>query len=293
MHVILGATGQTGRRICTRLLDAGEPVRALGRNPGRLAALRGQGAEAVALEMTDVAAMTAAFAGVTSAYVMVAVSPASEDVQAEYSRIGDVFAAALTANRVSHVVAMSACGVHRADSPIPGTRDVEERLSAIEGLNIVHLRAGYFMENVFASIASIRAEGVCSTVIAPDVKLPMIATRDIAEVAADLMAKRDFAGSTTRELLGERDCAMNEFTPLIGRAIGKPDLAYAQVEPEAAVAALVAQGFSPVRAAYRIGIYTSFNAGRLAPEGPRSPANSTPTSVEAFATEVFAPVYSS
>ena len=165
MHVILGATGQTGRRICTRLLDAGEPVRALGRNPGRLAALRGQGAEAVALEMTDVAAMTAAFAGVTSAYVMVAVSPDSEDVQAEYSRIGDVFAAALTANRVSHVVAMSACGVHRADSPIPGTRDVEERLSAIEGLNIVHLRAGYF------------AEGVCSTVIAPDVKLPITSWR--------------------------------------------------------------------------------------------------------------------
>ena len=236
MHVILGATGQTGRRICARLLEAGEPVRALGRDPGRLAALRGQGAEAVALEMTDVTAMTAALAGASTAYVMVAISPTCQDVQAEYNRIGDVFVEALAVNRVSHVVAMSACGVHRADSPIPGMRDVEERLSAAGGLATIHLRAGYFMENLFASIPQIRTEGVCSTVIAPDVKLPMIATRDIAEVAADLMVKRDFAGSITRELLGERDCSMTEFTALIGRAIGKSDLAYKQADPEAAVA---------------------------------------------------------
>ena len=291
MHVILGATGQTGRRICARLLEAGEPVRALGRNRERLDALRERGAEEVALEMTDAAAMTAALAGATSAFAMFVISPACEDARAEYNHVGAVFAAALTANRVSHVVTMSGCGVHRADSPIPGMRDVEELLNALDGLNIVHLRAGYFMENLFAGIPQIRAEGVCSTVIAPDVKLPMIATRDIADVAADLMAKRDFAGSTTRELLGERDCSMTEFTALIGRAIGKSDLAYKQADPEAAVAELVAQGFSPERAAYRIGIYTSFNAGRLAPEGPRSPANSTPTSIEAFATEVFAPVY--
>jgi uncharacterized protein YbjT (DUF2867 family) len=45
MITVIGATGRTGSKITTRLLHAGEPVRAVGRSAGRLAELAGAGAE--------------------------------------------------------------------------------------------------------------------------------------------------------------------------------------------------------------------------------------------------------
>lgn len=52
MHVIVtGATGFLGGALCRRLLERGDTVVALGRNPGALAALAGAGAQTIALDL--------------------------------------------------------------------------------------------------------------------------------------------------------------------------------------------------------------------------------------------------
>ena len=56
----------------------------------------------------------------------------------------------------------------------------------------------------------------------------MIATRDIAVCVAERLVKRDFAGKSVRDLLGERDLTLMEVTAVIGRSIGLPDLKYVQ-----------------------------------------------------------------
>lgn len=56
----------------------------------------------------------------------------------------------------------------------------------------------------------------------------MIATRDIADVAARALRQRDWRGVVVRELLGERDLTFAEATRIIGARIGKPDLSYVQ-----------------------------------------------------------------
>jgi NADH dehydrogenase len=53
--LVAGATGQLGGVIVRRLLEAGVPVRALGRNREKLAALERAGAEAAAVDLLDVA----------------------------------------------------------------------------------------------------------------------------------------------------------------------------------------------------------------------------------------------
>ena len=62
--------------------------------------------------------------------------------------------------------------------------------------------------------------------------MPIIATKDIAPVAAEHLLKREFSGKTAQELLGERDVTMNEVTKVFGEKIGKPDLRYVQFSPE-------------------------------------------------------------
>ncbi len=62
--------------------------------------------------------------------------------------------------------------------------------------------------------------------------MPMIATKDIAPVAAEHLLKRDFSSKATQELLGERDVTMNEVSKFLGEKIGKLDLGYVQFSAE-------------------------------------------------------------
>ena len=60
------------------------------------------------------------------------------------------------------------------------------------------------MENFYAWFADIEREGIIQSVIDPERALPIIATKDIADVAARLMLERCFEGTTAYELLGPR-----------------------------------------------------------------------------------------
>jgi hypothetical protein len=132
----------------------------------------------------------------------------------------------------------------RGAGPISGLYDVEQQLSRIDGLNLVHLRAAYFMENFFFGLDLIRSQGIIGTPLRGDLPIPMIATRDIAQVAAELLLQLDFSGHLTKELLGQRDISMHEATRIISKAIGKEGLAYVQFPYEQAEQAMLAMGIS-------------------------------------------------
>jgi uncharacterized protein YbjT (DUF2867 family) len=158
-------------------------------------------------------------------------------------------------------------------------------------LNVLHLRAAYFMENNLAAIGMIHGMGIFAGALLPDLKLPMIATRDIGDYAAKRLLDLDFSGKQTRELLGERDLSMTEVTAVIGRGIGKPDLRYEQFSYDQVQQVLTQMGIPPKSAAVYIEMYKAINAGVVAPQEPRSPENGTPTSFEEFVHDVFAPAY--
>jgi hypothetical protein len=101
----------------------------------------------------------------------------------------------------------------------------------------------------------------------------------------------NFFGKQTRELLGERDLSMTEATAVIARGIGKPDLRYVQVPYDQVQQVLTQMGILPKKAAVYIEMFKAINAGIIAPQEPRVPENSTPTSFEKFVQDVFAPAY--
>jgi uncharacterized protein YbjT (DUF2867 family) len=293
MYVVLGATGNTGSVIANSLLLKGERVRVIGRDAARLERFVRKGAEAFAANVSDPAALTKALTGARAAYLMLPPNLSSQDYRADQERESDAIAKAVKDASVRYAVHLSSYGTQAPEGtgPIAGLHSSEQKLNAITGLNVLHLRAGYFMENNLAAIGMIQAMGVFGHALTPDLKHPMIATRDIGDYAAQRILKLDFSGKQTRELLGERDISMNEVTALIARGVGKPDLRYVQFPYEQVRQVLEQMGIPPKTAGQFIEMYKAINEGVVAGREPRSAENTTPTSFEKFVQDVFAPVY--
>jgi uncharacterized protein YbjT (DUF2867 family) len=289
MYVILGASGNTGSIIANFLLSKGKKVRVIGRDTGRLQRFVTKGANAVTADLSDAAALTKAFTGARAAYLMLPPITSREDQERE----SDAIAKAVKESGLRYALHLSSYGAHvpEGTGPVTGLHSSEQKLNAIRGLNVLRLRPAYFMENNLAAIGTIHAMGIFGHVLLPDLKLPMIATRDVGDYAAQRLLDLDFSGKQTRELLGERDLSMKEATAVIARGIGKPDLRYQQFPYDQMQQALIQMGFSPKKAAVYIEMFTAVNTGVLAAQEPRSPANTTPTSFEKFVQDVFVPAY--
>ena len=290
MFAITGATGNTGGVVAEKLLASGEKVRVIGRDTGRLARFVQKGADAFAADITDSAALARAFEGATAVYALIPPNISSNDVRGYQERVGDALASALRQASVQRAVTLSSVGADKSEKvgPVVGLHNLEQKLNAIAGLNVIHLRAGYFMENVLPQVDVIRNFGILGGPVRADLLLPMIATRDIGTVAAELL-KSGFTGKQSREVLGQRDVSYKEMASIIGRAIGKPELGYVQLPAQQLKPALTQMGMSSNMADLLLEMAEALNSGYMKALEPRSAENSTSTSIEVFVNEDFAP----
>ena len=293
MYVILGATGNTGTVVAERLLAKGQKVRVTGRDPERLERFAKKGAEPVVADATDAASLEKALSGAQAVYALVPPNLSAPDVLAYSERVVGDLAAAIAKSSVTHVVLLSSFGADKPDKtgPVAGLHNLENKLSAIARLNALYLRAGYFMENALPQAGVIKNMGAMAGPVRGDLLLPMIATRDIGAVAAESLLKLDFQGKSSRELLGARDVSYNELAKIVGAAIAKPGLNYQQAPPAALKPVLIQMGMSANFVDLLLEMCDALNSGYMKMLEPRSAANTTPTTIETFVTEVFAPAY--
>jgi uncharacterized protein YbjT (DUF2867 family) len=293
MYVVTGATGNTGRVVANRLLDQGKKVRVLGRNADRLQPFVARGAEASVADVSDQAALTRAFTGAEGVYVMIPPNATSQDFRSEQRRVAKAIAGALESAQVKHAVALSSIGADKESGtgPVAGLHEFEEILNRVARLNVLHLRAGYFMENTLGQAEAIRKMGYAVGPLRGDLKLPMIATSDIGNKAAELLLALDFKGKQTHELLGQRDLSMDEAASIIGKAIDKPDVKYVQLPSEQIQPVFLQLGMSPNVAGLILEMAAGLNSGHMRALEPRTKENTTPTSFETFVKEEFVPLY--
>jgi uncharacterized protein YbjT (DUF2867 family) len=293
MYTILGATGNIGSVITRKLLEKGERVRVVGRNAGRLQQFVQRGAEAFVADVKDADALSKALAGARAAFLMMPPNTTSADYRADQEVESTALSTAARNAGLAYAVNLSSLGaqVPAGTGPILGQHLSEKKLNAVERLNILHLRPGYFMENHLESIGMIQMMGLFGGALRPDLKLPMIATRDIGAYAAERLFQLDFSGKQKQELLGERDLTMAEVAAVISRAINKPDLRYVPFSYEQMEQALVQMGTPPKTAAYFVELFRGLNDGIVVGEQARSASNTTPTSIEVFVKEVFSHAY--
>ncbi len=292
MYVIMGATGNIGSKLANILLDKGEKVKVIGRSAERLKPFVDHGAEAAVGAVSDVGFLTNVFKGADAVFALIPPAYTASDFRGYYNEIGANIVKSIQDSGVRHVLFLSSLGAHLPDKtgPIKGLYDAEQKLNKLDDVNILHLRPTYFMENLLANIGMIKNMGISGDTIKGDIKFAMIATKDIAPVAADHLLKRDFSGKTVHELLGERDISMYDVTKIFGEKIGKPDLKYVQFSAEDAKKGMMDFGMSADVSDQLVELSQAINDGLFAVNQPRTAENTTATSIEEFAS-FFAQVY--
>jgi len=166
---------------------------------------------------------------------------------------------------------------------VQGLQKMEEVFNAIPGLNVMHLRATYFMENTLAQIGAIKQMGAMGSPLKADMSFPIVATKDIAAVALKHLQTLNFTGKNVEYVLGPGDVTYNEIASVIGKAIGKPDLKYYAVTFEEGTKAMIQMGMGESVVSRMMEFIKAMNDGKVMEETKRTPGNTTLTSLKEFA----------
>jgi uncharacterized protein YbjT (DUF2867 family) len=211
------------------------------------------------------------------------------DITAHQDTVGEAQVAAIKNAGVKNVLFISSQGAQDIEHTgiISGLGRQERRLNALpDDVNVLSLRPTSFMENLFNQIGTIKAMGIMGSPVKADLTVTNIATADIAAVAAARLASLDFSGKSHQDLLGDRDYTSTEMAAIIGKAIGKENLPYVEFSYEDTKNALLQYGISESVADAFNGMYRGINEGYLS-VSERTPASTTPTTLEDFANNVF------
>ncbi|MBB6583565.1 NAD(P)H-binding protein (plasmid) [Ralstonia solanacearum] len=293
MYVVIGANGQVGRKVVEQLSRRGAAVRAIVQRVEAGQAL--PHVEARVGDATDVAFLREALSGADALFTLTPPSFSAPSHARAVDRFGSAVLAAIAASDVRKVVNLSSAGatLPQGTGPIAGLYRNEQRLNSLATVDVLHLRAASFMENLLAKIGPMRQAGVFPDMADGDVPMPMVAAADLAQAAADALLAPTFTGKSAAVLLGDRDYTMREATAILGAAVGRPDIAYVRAAPADAKAALIAHGFSPDVADQFEEMADALSRRRIQDTVTRTAASTTATSLQAWAREVFAPAFQS
>ena len=283
-YVITGATGHTGKPIALGLLESGHNVRIISRSDEKAKELTDKGAELFTGDTSDADLLKKAFAGADAVYAMIPMDTATPDYTESQIEHATAIGAAIKETGVKYLVMLSSVGAHLAEGAgvVQGLQKAEVIFNSIDGLNTLYLRAGYFMENTLMQVGAIKFMGAMATPVAGDLAIPMVATRDIASAALRYLLDLNFTGKNVDYVLGQRDVSYNEIATLFGAAIGKPDLKYFTASFEEGRQAMLRAGMGESVVNKLLEFIRSMNEGRVLGDAKRTPANTTPTSIEDF-----------
>jgi uncharacterized protein YbjT (DUF2867 family) len=283
-------TGRIGRRIAEILASAGESVVLLARDPDKLAELASSQAVVRKGALDDRQFVLDATRGVKALFLLIPPNFAVPDYRAWQREVGDIAARAITENRIERVVLLSSVGAQLSEGtgPIAGLYDVERRL-ADSAKNLLALRAGLFHDNYLMQLDAIRAAGKVFMPVPGEVRLPMVATRDIGEVAAHMLRDTSWEGHAVRGVHGPADLSFHEAAAAIGAGIGN-DVEHVQVTSEQAREAMAGMGLPAHVTELYLEMYAAMASGALVTAEPRSPETTTATTLEDFAREVIRPL---
>jgi uncharacterized protein YbjT (DUF2867 family) len=291
-YVITGATGNTGLPIAEALLDAGHQVRIIARRAERAAKLTEKGAILFAGDSKDAALLSRAFDGADAAYIMIPFDAQTRDYYHSQVEHVDAVVAALKESGLKYAVTLSSVGVHLSEGNgvVQGLYYMEQALNAIEGLNVKHLRAGYFLENTLMQASTYKHMGIMGTQVRADIQIPMVATKDISAAALKNLLNLDFEGSSVQYVLGARDYTYTEIASIYGKIIGKEDVNYVQFPYDQAAQAMMQMGMGESVVTRLNEFVKAMNEGLIQGDYVRDASNTTPTTAEQFG-QVFKMVY--
>ena len=290
MIVVTTPTGQIGSQVVQDLLDAGQTLRVIARDPAKLAPEVREKVEVVQGSTDDEAVLMQALDGAESLFLVVPPSFQADNAKDYYLQFTQPACRAIQSRGVGRVVAVSALGygtewethaglasaAHASDDAIKET-----------GVNFRALWCPGFMENMLLQVEPLKNQGVFFGTMPPDLKVPQAATRDIAMSGAKLLLDTAWTGQGGLAVLGPEDLSQTDMAEIMTDVLNKP-IQFQQVSLKDTKAQLMGVGASEAFADDYIDMFAAKGSG-LDNSEPRTSENTTPTPFRQWCEEVLKP----
>lgn len=195
MIVITTPSGQIGHQVLDNVLNSGEAIRVIVRDPSRLSQGVRERVEVFQGSHDDINVVTEAFTGADSVLWLVPTNPRVENSMDYYLDFTRPACRAIKSLEVKRVVGVSSMGREfgRNAGLLSAAFEMDDLIEST-GVSYRSLRMPYFMENLLLQLESIKNQGMFFMPNTGDRKLVTCATRDIAAVAAKLLLDESWNG---------------------------------------------------------------------------------------------------
>lgn len=291
-YVVTGSLGNISKPLAEKLVAAGHEVTVVSSNPDKAAEIAKLGAKAAIGTVQDVAFLSKTFEGADAVYTMVPPHFGASNWKKHIAGIGENYAAAIKVSGVKNVVNLSSIGAHMPEGcgPVSGLYFVEKALDELNGVNVKHLRPGFFYPNFLANLGMIKHMGIIGGNYGEGTTLTIVHPGDIAEVAADELLALSFSGKSYCYIMSDEKTT-HEVAAILGKAIGKPELPWVNFKDEETLGGMVQAGVPEEVARNYAEMGSAIRSGEMISDYLKEkPAELRKTKLEDWA-PVFAAVY--
>lgn len=288
MIVITTPTGHIGSKVLAELLKTDEKLRVIARDPSKLSDEVKERVAVIQGSLDDPEIVAEAYHGANQLFYVVPPSMQYTDVNEYYTQFATPTCEAIRHHGVKRVVYVSGTGLgHEKNAgPVSASFLIEAMLVSTGAATRI-LHCGTFMENLLHSVQSIKVTGEYGTPVPVDVKVPWVATQDIAEAAVRLLLDKTWSGKGSIGVLGPENLSYGEVTKIMSQVLDK-EIKYQPISNEALKATMIQFGASEAAAQGLADIYASMTNG-VFNLVPRTPDSSSPAAFRIWCEEVFKP----
>ncbi|WIE73927.1 NAD(P)H-binding protein [Curtobacterium sp. MCJR17_020] len=290
MIVVTAPTGLIGSQVLAGLLEGDEPVRVIVRDASRLSAELRDRVEVIEGSHRDAAVVDRAFAGADSVFWLVPADERALSVYQAYVGFSIPAADAIVRHGVKRVVTVSALG--RGTQIYAGYASASNAMEDLIASTGVHLRAlvmPSFVDNLIWQVGAMKNAGAFFSPIGGDLKLPAVATRDIAAEATRLLLSPTWTGREDVPVLGPEDLSFNDMAAIITDVLGTP-IRFQQVPAQQQKDGFLGRGYSEAMAAGMVDMAVAKDNG-LDNAVARTRENTTPTTFREWVEDTLKPAF--
>ncbi|MFB9327909.1 NAD(P)H-binding protein [Paenibacillus aurantiacus] len=221
MIVITTPTGQIGHQVLDSVIDSGEAIRVIARDPSRLSQRVREHVEVFQGSHNDFNVLTEAFAGADSVLWLVPPNPRVENTRDYYVEFTRPACQAIKRHGVKRVVGVSSMGREfgRNAGLLSAAFEMDGLLES-SGVSYRSLRMPYFLENLLLQLKTIKNQGMLLMPNTGERKLVTCATRDIATVAAKLLLDKSWSGQDSVPVFGPDSLSPHEMAQVMSEVLG-------------------------------------------------------------------------
>lgn len=242
-YVLTGSLGNISKPLAQTLIAAGHTVTVISSQESRKEGIEALGAVAAIGSIQDVDFLTKTFTGADAVYSMIPPILTASDWKKYIGDSGKIYAQAINASGVKHVVNLSSIGAHMPEGcgPVSGIYRAEQALNTLTDVNVLHLRPGNFYTNLYANIGMIRQGNIIGGNYGNNTSIVFVHPSDIAAAAAEELTALSFKGHTVRYVVSD-ERTTGEVAKVLGTAIGKPELPWIDFKDDDSLAGMTGAG---------------------------------------------------